>query len=139
MKFYQDTLVPVFCPYKIIFGQKAFEKFLRKRGTQVNMCPQGDSEACTWRLAATDKAPRQIVVVMHLDCRKCTVTVLSLIVHEAVHVWKAQAECMAEETPSEELEAYAIQGISHNLIQGYHDWLAKRKAKKDAKKASKEA
>lgn len=44
---------------------------------------------------------------------------ITLIVHEAVHVWQRAMEDIAERHPSDEFEAYSIQAISHILIAEY--------------------
>ena len=42
-----------------------------------------------------------------------------LLVHEAVHVWQEHAKWMNEHNPATEQEAYAIQGISQELMAEY--------------------
>lgn len=42
--------------------------------------------------------------------------VFSLIVHEAAHVWQRTKEVMGEESPGREIEAYALQNITHELF-----------------------
>ncbi len=42
--------------------------------------------------------------------------IYGLLVHEAMHLWRACKENIGERNPSEELEAYAMQRISQNLI-----------------------
>lgn len=41
---------------------------------------------------------------------------VGLIVHEAVHVWQQALEAIGEDKPSSEFEAYAIQGITQDLL-----------------------
>lgn len=44
---------------------------------------------------------------------------VSLIFHEAVHVWQRVREEMGETSPSTEFEAYAIQHIGLQLLMAY--------------------
>lgn len=40
----------------------------------------------------------------------------ALLVHEAVHIWRAWMSSIGEEHPSEEFEAYSLQAISQGLM-----------------------
>lgn len=42
-----------------------------------------------------------------------------ILVHEAVHVWQAHCEFIGEDNPGVEVEAYAIQAISKQLMLSY--------------------
>lgn len=46
-------------------------------------------------------------------------SVVGLLVHEAMHVWRQIREIIGEQYPSLEFEAYYIQAISQELIRGY--------------------
>lgn len=59
--------------------------------------------------------------------------IFTLLVHEAVHVWQTTREFLGEEKPSYEFEAYAIQNISHRLIDEFQ---RQRKAKAYARRKS---
>lgn len=43
----------------------------------------------------------------------------ALFAHEAVHVWQAIRENIDEQSPSHEMEAYAIQAITQELMLAY--------------------
>lgn len=44
---------------------------------------------------------------------------VSMLVHEATHVWQFMRAAIGEKEPSIEFEAYSIQNISENLIKAY--------------------
>jgi len=50
---------------------------------------------------------------------KSALEVISMLTHEAVHVWQAMRDAIGETHPSSEFEAYSIQAISKNLIKAY--------------------
>jgi len=58
--------------------------------------------------------------------KRSPVEVYGLLIHEAVHIWQTECEYMHEDTPGDEIEAYAIQSVSQNLIDAYLT-LTKRK------------
>ena len=43
----------------------------------------------------------------------------ALFAHEAVHVWQAIRENIDEQSPSHEMEAYAVQAIAQELMLAY--------------------
>lgn len=45
--------------------------------------------------------------------------ICGLLVHEAMHLWRACREHIGEGDPSAEFEAYAMQRISQNLIRSW--------------------
>lgn len=47
--------------------------------------------------------------------------IYGLLIHEAMHIWRACREHIGEERPSEELEAYAVQRIAQNLIWSWQE------------------
>lgn len=47
------------------------------------------------------------------------IAVAGLLVHEAAHVWQTHCVDIGERTPSDEMEAYAIQAIAERLMRRY--------------------
>ena len=66
----------------------------------------------------------ELCTVIALSCKvqnRCSaIEIAGLLIHEAVHVWQAYARLSIQEcNPSSEQEAYAIQGISQELLAEY--------------------
>lgn len=53
--------------------------------------------------------------------------VILTIVHEAVHVWQYICQVIGEKNPGLEMEAYAIENISRDLIEAYTSTQGKNK------------
>lgn len=49
------------------------------------------------------------------------IEVAGLLVHEAVHIWQAVRDNIGERDPSPEFEAYSVQAIAQDLMQGFVD------------------
>jgi hypothetical protein len=65
-----------------------------------------------------------LCAVVALSCNVqdhcAAIEIAGLLIHEAVHVWQAYAaDSIQEHHPSSEQEAYAIQGISQELLAEY--------------------
>lgn len=59
------------------------------------------------------------IVCMNGSQDATPIEIAALLVHEAVHIWQAHCEDIGEEKPGKEQEAYAIQGISQELMMEY--------------------
>lgn len=65
----------------------------------------------------TDETGKQISIVCFYDHKSNPDLLnLSLIVHEAVHIWQKIRDSMGEKEPSAEFEAYSVQMISQELF-----------------------
>lgn len=66
------------------------------------------------------------ICCLHKDAAKTKTPaqIYGLLVHEAMHLWRACKENIGETDPSLEFEAYAMQRISQNLI---HSWMEQTK------------
>lgn len=61
-----------------------------------------------------------IVSVSKKSQKSCNaIEMAGLLIHESVHVWQNYANSIGEQNPGSEQEAYAIQGISQELLAEY--------------------
>lgn len=71
----------------------------------------------------TKKQTNELCAIVSLSVvaqtNRNAIEMAGLLIHEAVHVWQAYAEHMGEVRPGDEQEAYAIQGISQELLAEY--------------------
>lgn len=58
-------------------------------------------------------------IVTMRPLNKSSLEQISMLYHEAVHVWQAMREAIGEDKPSHEFEAYSIQNIGKQLIIAY--------------------
>lgn len=70
----------------------------------------------TTHLFTSSKGHMTAIVCMRDWRDRCGVEIAGLLVHEAVHVWQEYIDSIGEEYPGKEQEAYAIQGISQELM-----------------------
>lgn len=54
---------------------------------------------------------------------------VALLAHEAVHVWQAVRDHIAEKEPSSEFEAYAVQSAFEKLLDEYRKQIDRKKPK----------
>lgn len=119
-----------FCPNK-----KAWDREMKR----LNIVPrppypdqQNDSASarCTHFVNAKDHNACTIVTVK--ADRRSGRGKVGMLVHEAMHVWRAVRENIGETHPSSEFEAYAMQSITQSLIQAFElsrSPLCKKKAR----------
>lgn len=104
--------------------EKLFKKALKHLNIAKNERPEFLSD---WNSSATahfftNRKDKEASVVVCLGSTegKTLSQVYALLVHEAVHIWQETKECLGETNPSVELEAYAIQNLSYQLMSEYN-------------------
>ena len=80
--------------------------------------------AITWSMFDADGRPVWLVGVGE---DVAIATTPEYLVHEAVHVWQGYREFIGEHKPSDEFEAYSIQGIFSTLLLSYSQSRSGRK------------
>lgn len=109
--------------------KKKLAKTLKKVGIlEIPDFTLNGSDAATHFFERNDG--RNVAVVCITPKKKYTKEQhLSLLVHEATHVWQAIKDLIGEQYPSSEFEAYAIQGISEQLMSMFDKQTRKRNGK----------
>lgn len=77
-----------------------------------------DASGITHSYVSSTSGLRSVVCLRNLDDLD-PVAVVSLIAHEAMHVWQFVREYLGETTPSHEFEAYSVQIILQQLLGEY--------------------
>jgi len=85
-----------------------------------------DDALATTHYIVTGKGNRATIVCM-TDKKMDGIPAASLLVHEAVHVVQEYFRYIGEESPSIEIQAYAIQEVAGQLMYAYSDKLFKEK------------
>lgn len=98
-----------FCPSK-----KAWDALAKASKRDIGHYP--DNAAMTTLFQDTKAKTRTCIVTV---CDRTPRETVTLLVHEAMHVWRDIRENIGEEHPSSEFEAYAMQDIVEQLIKAY--------------------
>lgn len=98
-----------FCP-----SEKAWHALAKSSKRDLGSYP--NNAAMTTLFQSTKDKTRTCIVTVANRTPQETV---SLLAHEAMHVWRDIREGIGEEKPSSEFEAYAIQNIVDELICAY--------------------
>lgn len=122
--------------YALALSEKDFHSELRRLGVPKTDWPtflkNTHSGATTNFFEQTKAAGQCAIVCMHPHTKKSGLDVkqvYSLLVHEAVHIWRACADSIGERYPASEQEAYAIQRIAQSLMFSYDEQTKRRKKK----------
>lgn len=99
--------------YFLVTNEKQFTQLLRSLSIyDSSFLPSG-------ALACCSIYEEQLVAVICLKEEATAVEAISLLIHEAVHLWQAHCRWLGEDKPGDEAEAYAIQKIAAELIKEY--------------------
>lgn len=110
-------------PFGLALNESDLHAFLTMFGIARSMRPPWPAPRCA-RTCFYDEVPgeesRTAIMVMLGDIEDCTpIEVACVLVHEAVHIWQWWMRYIGERDPSEEFEAYSIQGIAERLMEAY--------------------
>lgn len=103
----------------LCLSQEELSSALRGMTKEHVEFPASGAICTTLRHSKTDELCA-IVSVSKASQEGCNaIEMAGLLVHEAVHVWQEHAKWLGEQNPATEQEAYAIQGISQELMAEY--------------------
>ena len=99
--------------YFLVTSEKQFKKLTTKLGIyDSSYMPSG-------ALACCSIYEEQGIAIVCLKEEAAPEESISLLIHEAVHLWQAHCRWIGEDKPGDETEAYAIQKIASELIREY--------------------
>ena len=107
--------------YRLCVTEKGFHKELKRLKLPRSVWPRflkSDHSSATCHFFESSNGQYCAIVCVRKEeaKKKSNDAVCGLLVHEAMHIWRACRELYGELDPSAELEAYAMQRISQNLI-----------------------
>lgn len=123
MDWLSRTLISCDYFYLLCLSEKRFRKALKYLELPKDEWPSylaSERAGATTHFFDTRWGNVAIVTFGEYECYT-TPQVHGLLVHEAVHIWQAQRDAMAEDRPSSEFEAYAVQTIAQNLIESFEN------------------
>jgi len=120
------TLLTSSCHFALCTTDKAFQRELRrlKVDQDVTFMKNAHSAATThiFECEVAGRKKHCAIVCMPVPPSDRTgIQIAALLVHEAMHIWRCVRHDLGEHDPSSELEAYAMQNISQELMQAYAD------------------
>lgn len=86
---------------------------------QIGKFPKGVTQARTSNFTKPNGDSACVVCIDKEHFKDREHPALCLLVHEAVHVFQHHCECIGEDKPSAEFQAYAIQNIFDELTRLY--------------------
>jgi len=115
--------------YGLCTSEEAYYATLKKLGERaIGDWVSPGAHAMTHYLR--DKTGKTCCIVCLKDTKGTEIgCIVSLLVHEAVHIWQHYCRDIGESNPSDEFEAYTIQWISQQLMFAYDKQAMERKAK----------
>lgn len=115
-----DRRVSQLGPYlTLVLSQDELNEALKGLTQEYVHFPVSGAECTTLTKDVTHELCAIISLSERAQQNNNSIEIAGLLVHEAVHVWQRYAEHLGERRPGDEQEAYAIQGISQELMMEY--------------------
>lgn len=125
MKYLDNCLLIGWVQYALCLNKADYEKEMKRLKVETPSHFLIDGKPATTHFFYPKDDPVTCVAIVCLGEMgdRDPITVATLLVHEAVHIWQEECEFMGEDKPGKEIESYAIQRISTNLMRAYRDSL----------------
>ncbi len=105
-------------------SEKQFYDELKRLGIPRDRWPEfmgsESADATVWHFECVTQRPA-LIVCFKVNPERTPIEVAGLLVHEATHLWQRAKRDMNEENPGDEVEAYAIQHFSQQLMEAYNE------------------
>lgn len=107
--------------YGLCLSEKEFQKQMKLMNVPPHQWPRwiGENADATTHFLDHPDGNKAAIVCIDKNTDRGGISIASLLVHEAVHIWQEHRDAVGERDPSSESEAYAIQTISHRLMEAY--------------------
>lgn len=105
---------------KLILSEREFKREMRRLGyPDAEFLGNGHARTHSF----THKGEPVSIVCLGMNATKSyTMTAIAgVLVHEAMHVWRAFCKFIGEDEPSDEFEAYSVQHIAQQLIHSFRE------------------
>jgi len=126
-RYTSTTLIQNTVRCTLVNSKKKFQKELDRLGIDSSQYPpfisNSSASATTYFLFSGDD---RIAIICMRKGKWTPAQRVSLLAHEVMHVWQDIKKDIGEDSPSEEFEAYAIQGIIQELLE-INTWVLKMK------------
>lgn len=111
------------CPhFTLCLNEAQFARVVKHLRTRANDVPDfvsAGANATTHFFECNGGNDVTAVVTLGSTKGRAPATVTSLLVHEAMHIWRECLKSAGEKHPSSEFEAYAMQHLTHELLKMY--------------------
>lgn len=108
--------------YILVFTAKEYRAVLKELGIKHTNFPfvESGANACVRHFETVGGGMDTCVVCIYESCLEQSVPyICGMLAHEAVHVYQTAMEYLGEKAPGREIQAYAIQHITEELISTF--------------------
>mgnify|MGYP001564366254 FL=1 len=127
MKWLRRDIHTLFCCYALCLSEDDFLKEVRKLGMKNHSEWVNKGGGARVHHFTQKIGPDMAIVCLTQPPGIHKSQVLSMIVHEAAHIFQWHCDDIGEASPSKEFQAYAMQHITQELFRSYEEQTKKKK------------